>query len=239
MTADEEPAGVAQTDGPIRIAQELIRAGQHDEAIELLTAKLAELPDEDRPEAHNVLGLAFYFGGQYPEAFSWFAIAAQGTAIPELWFNLAMSQMKIGDLEGGLTTWQQVVDLSYSHQDAPETSTFFEKKLLFAEALAEAGLCDSRGLAILQELVPFYTNNHITDTQFWASRGVPTFRQVVELALRYYRGMKKSKAEWDAFLDGVEGKVDTEGRQVVGEVRSRWESLTQAGPPPPPQGVPQ
>jgi hypothetical protein len=88
-----------------------------------------------------------------------FQVAANGSEVPEDWFNLAMAQVKLGFIPGAKESWQKVFDLSYAHKDAPETSTFFQKKLLFAQALHLAGACDEVGLDLLErQLMGFFTN---------------------------------------------------------------------------------
>jgi hypothetical protein len=66
--------------------------------------------------------------------------------------------------------WERVFALSDEQQAAPETSTFFQKKLLFARALRDANACDGRGLDLRErQLMGFYTHYHVTDASFWGS----------------------------------------------------------------------
>ncbi len=219
---EQEKLEETTTEGPVTTARELIRAGNLDQGIQLLTDKLGDLCEADRRRAHNLLGLGFFFGGRFPEAFSWFTIAAQGSEVPEDWYNVALSQLKMGDPQGALTTWQRVFDLSYRHQDAPETCSFFQKKYFFAEALKDAGVFDERGFELLQQLVPFYLTNHITDPSFWGIRGVPSYYDVLRLMLEYYRGLDKSRAEWEEFCDRIVRSVDTEGGEFAEELKAQW-----------------
>ena len=205
-------------------ARELIRAGDYHAAVEQLMAGLAELPPEFHRKAYNHAGLAFYFNQEWAEALGMFQVAANGSEVPEDWFNVAMAQVKIGDTAGGLGTWQKVLDLSYAHQDAPETSTFFQKKLLFAKVLRDAGADASVGhpvgLDLLEhQLIGFYTNYHSTDPHTWGIRGVPQFEDVMETTRDYYHMMGKTLAEWSALCDRVAAEVDAEGREYCAGVR--------------------
>ena len=157
-------------------ARELIRAGEYRTAIDQLMA-----------------GLAFYFNEEWAEALGMFTIAASGSDVPEDGFSIAMCQVKLGDTTGGLETWQKVFDLSYAHPGAPETGTFFQKKLLFAQALHDADACHPVGLDLLEhQLMGFFTNSHSTDPHTWGIRGVPQFDEVMKTTRDYYRQMGKS-----------------------------------------------
>ena len=182
---------------PIQRARQLVRDGRHAEAIDHLHAAMPTLAAEHHRAAHACAGLAHYFAGRWAEALGYFRAAARDSEVPEAWFNVAMAQVKVGDVEGAHATWQRVFDLSYAHQDAPGTSTFFEKKLILASALRDAGACDARGLDLLErQLLPFYTTHHNTDASFWGLRGVPAFESVLGLILDYYRAMGRTPAEW-------------------------------------------
>src|SRR5439155_9220542 len=154
-----------------------------------------------------------------------FQSAARGSEVPEDWFNLAMAKVKSGDIEGAHASWQRTFDLSYAHPGAPETSTFFQKKLLFAQALRDAGACDPRGLDLLErQLLPFFTNYHVTDASFWGLRGVPALEEVLATTLDYYRALGKTPDEWRALLDGVAAKIDDDGKAYCEEMKRRWPS---------------
>lgn len=151
--------------------------------------------------------------------------AAKGSEVPEEWFNVAMAQVKVGDIEGAHASWQRVFDLSYAHPNAPETSTFFQKKLLFALALRDAGACDPRGLDLLErQLLPFFTNYHVTDASFWGLRGVPAFEDVLATTLDYYRALGKTPDEWRALLARVAAGIDDDGNAYCEEMKRRWTS---------------
>lgn len=201
-------------------ARELIRAGSYHPAIEQLMAGIAHLPVESHRKAYHLAGLAFYFNQEWAEALGMFQAAASGSAIPEDYFNIAMAQVKMGYPAGGLETWQKVFDLSYSQQDPPETSSFFQKKLLFAQALRDAGACHPVGLDLLEnQLMGFYTNYHSTDPHTWGIRGVPQFDEVMETTRDYYRLMGKPLEEWAALCDRVAAAVDEEGKEYCAGVR--------------------
>ena len=145
---------------------------------------------------------------------------AAGSDIPEDHFNQAMAQVQVGDIEGAHATWQRVFDLSYAHKEAPETSTFFQKKLLFAQLLRDAGACDARGLDLLtRQLMGFYTNYRVTDASFWGIRGVPAFEDVMLTTRDYYRAMGKPAEEWATLCDTIAGQVDEEGAAYCAELR--------------------
>ena len=204
-------------------ARELIRAGKASDAVDALMAAIPELPAEFIPKAYSHAGLAFYFAGKWPEAMSMFTVAANGSEVPEDWFNLAMSQVKLGDIPAAQANWQKTFDLSYAHQDAPETSTFFMKKLLFAEALANAGACGPVGLDLLErQLLPFFTKGHVTDPSFWGLRGVPDYFSVMELLFKYYRALGKTKDDWSALCDRVMPDVDSAGQAYAQELKGKW-----------------
>lgn len=200
----------------------LIRNGQRQAAVDRLQSAIAEIPVEYHRKAHSYTGLAFYFDQRWAEALSYFTVAAEGSEIPEDHFNVAMARVKLGDIEGAHTAWQRCFDLSYAHQNAPETSTFFTKKLLFAQALADAHACDARGLDLLErQLMGFFTHHHVTDASFWGMRGVPGFEEVMESTLTYYREMGKSGAEWRALCDRVSAEVDSEGQAYCEEMKAQ------------------
>ncbi len=185
-------------------------------------AGIAELPFKYHSKVYRYAGLAFYFSERWAEALGMFQVAANGSEVPEDWFNVAMAQVKIGWLAGARESWQKLFHLSYAHQDAPETSTFFQKKLLFAQALQLAGACDEVGLDLVErQLMGFYLNDHITDDQFWTSRGVPAFSEVMETTRDYYRAMGKTEAEWGSLCDRVAAAVDEEGKAMCEALRQR------------------
>ncbi|MDZ4864329.1 MAG: hypothetical protein SGJ01_12885 [Gemmatimonadota bacterium] len=201
-------------------ARELIRAGSYHPAIEQLMAGIAQLPVESHRKAYNLAGLAFYFNQEWAEALGMFQAAAKGSEVPEDWFSIAMCQVKLGDTTGGLETWQKVFDLSYAHPGAPETGTFFQKKLLFAQALRDAGACHPVGLDLLEhQLMGFFTNSHSTDPHTWGIRGVPQVDEVMETTRDYYRLMGKPLEAWAALCDRVAAAVDDEGREYCAGVR--------------------
>jgi tetratricopeptide (TPR) repeat protein len=203
-------------------ATDLIRAGQYAVAVDRLMAGLAELPVEEHRKAYRLAGLAYYFGERWADALGMFQVAAEGSEIPEDWFNLAMAQVKIGYAVGAKETWKRVFDLSYAHQDAPETSTFFQKKLIFAQALHRAGACDELGLDLLErQLLGFFLHNHVTDDHFWLSRGVPSFTEVMTATREYYQAMGKPAEEWSALCDKLAAAVDTEGKAMCAE----WKAM--------------
>ena len=104
------------------------------------------------------------------------------------------------------------------------SSTFFQKKLLFARALRDAGACDPRGLDLLErQLLPFFTNYHVTDASFWGLRGVPALEEVLATTLDYYRALGKTPDEWRALLDRVAAKID-DGKAYCEEMKRRWPS---------------
>ena len=198
----------------------LIRAGQTDQALALLETALPDLPAEFHRKAHTYAGLACYFAERWSDAFRYFSTAAAGSEIPEDHFNLAMAQVRMGEIEAAHATWQRVFDLSYAHKNAPETSSFFEKKLLFAKLLRDAGACDERGLDLVaRQLMGWFTNYHITDAGYWGIRRVPGFEEVLSTTRDYYRAMGKSEAEWQALLDKIAEEVDEEGREFLETVR--------------------
>ena len=202
----------------------LIRGQEFDAAVEKLMAGIAELPLDYHAKAYRYAGLAFYFSGRWAEAVAMFTIAANGCEVPEDWFNVAMSQVKMGFPAGGLESWQKVFDLSCTHQDAPETSTFFQKKVLFAQALRDAGACHPVGLDLLEnQLMGFFTNYHSTDAHTWGTRGVPQFDEVLKTTRDYYRLMGKSLEDWSALCDRVAAAVDEEGKEYCASVRGSME----------------
>lgn len=202
-------------------ATALIRGQQYDVAVEKLMAGIAEIPVEYHAKAYKYAGLAFYFNEKWAEALGMFQVAATGSEVPEDWFNVAMAQVKLGWPDGAKATWQKVFDLSYAHQDAPETSTFFQKKLMFAQALQLAGACDEVGLDLVErQLMGFYLNHHVTDDHFWLSRGVPAFSEVMTTTRAYYRAMEKRESEWAALCDRVAAEVDEAGKAYCQELRT-------------------
>jgi tetratricopeptide (TPR) repeat protein len=206
-------------------AAALIRAGQYAQAVNLLQAAVPDLPAEYRRKALSHTGLACYLGGQWSEALGHFMTAANGSDIPEDHFNQALAQIRLGDIEGAHTSWQRVFDLSYAHQDAPQTSTFFEKKLMFAQLLRDAGSCDARGLDLLErQLMGFYTSYRITDASYWLMRGIPAFEAVLQTMRDYYRAMGKPEAAWQALCDSIAQRVDEEGAAYITEMRDYSET---------------
>ena len=206
-------------------AAALIRAGQYAQAVNLLQAAVPDLPAEYQRKAHSHTGLACYFGGHWSDALGHFMLAANGSQVPEDHFNQAMAQVRLGDIEGAHASWQRAFDLSYTHQDAPESSTFFEKKLMFAQLLRDAGACDARGLDLLErQLMGFYTNYRITDASYWLMRGVPAFQDVLQTTRDYYRAMGRPEAEWQALCDAIGDKVDEAGVACIAEMRGYGET---------------
>lgn len=198
----------------------LIRAGQTDLALNLLQTALPDLPPEEQRSARRYAGLACYFAARWSEALEYFLVVAADSEIPEDHFNIAMCQVKLGQIEPAHATWERVFALSYEHQDAPETSSFFEKKLMFARALLEAGAADARGLDLVgRQLMGFFTVNHTTDASFWGIRRVPAFESVLDATREFYRAMGKPAAEWSAYLDVIAGDLDEEGREAVDQMR--------------------
>ena len=195
-------------------ARELIQGGDRAAAVEKLVAAMPQLSPQFQHKAWSYAGLAFYFDQDWAEALKMFQRAAAESTVPEDWFNVAMSQARLGEIEAAHASWQRVFDLSYAHQDAPQTSTLFEKKLMLAQLLYDVGAADARGLDLLErQLLPFFTNYHITDTHIWASRGVPDFQEVMSLLRDYYRVLGKPEAEWRALCDMVAEKVDPHGQE--------------------------
>lgn len=216
-------SATAPDPAPIVEAVTLIRAGRHDEAVALLTAAIPNLPRADHRKAYSYVGLAYWFAQRWADALGFFQTAADGSEIPEDHFNVAMACVKVGDIDGAHAAWERVFALSYAHRDAPETSTFFDKKLLFACALRDAGACDARGLDLLErQLLPFFTNNHVTDASFWGLRGVPGFEPVMDALFDYYRALGRTAADWSALLDRVEPTVDDDGKAACAALRARW-----------------
>ena len=198
----------------------LIRAGQTDKALNLLESALPDLPPEAQPEARKYAGLACYFAERWAEALEYFKAVAEGSEIPEDHFNVAMCLARLGEIEPAHAAWERVFALSYEHQDAPESSSFFEKKLMFARALLDTGAPDPRGLDLVgRQLMGFYTTNHITDPSFWGMRRVPDFESVLSATREFYRGMGKPESEWGAYLDGIVGELDEEGRALAEGMR--------------------
>ncbi len=210
--------------GVFHDAVALIRAGQTDQAVNLLMIALPVLSPADHRKARTYAGLACYFAARWSEALEHFQPAAEGSDIPEDHFNVAMCLVRTDQVEAAHEAWQRVFELSQAHPDAPETSSFFEKKLMFARALLGAGACDERGLDLVaRQLMGFFTHNRVTDASFWGIRRVPPFEEVLGTTRDYYRAMGKSEREWDAFLDEIAGQVDDEGREVIGAMRNSAE----------------
>lgn len=201
-------------------AATLVRAGEFTRAVELLEDALPRLAPAARLNARRYIGLAHYFARAWAEALAQFEGIARETEVPEDHFNEAMARVQLGDIEGAHACWQRVFDLSYAHQDAPETSTFFSKKLMFAQLLRDAGACDARGLDLVErQLMGFFTNYRITDASYWGIRGVPAFQDVLLTTRDYYRAMGRSEAEWMQLCDEIAAKVDEEGAAFCAEVR--------------------
>lgn len=204
-------------------ARELIQRGEGSLAVQRLMAAVPTLSEEFRRKAHSYAGLAFYFDGRFADSLGMFQAAAAGSEVPEDWFNLAMAQLKVGDLPGARQAWQRVFDLSYAHRDAPQTSSFFEKKAMFARGLLTAGGADELGLDLVErQLMGFYINYHITDTHFWAMRGVPAFEEVMELTREYYRTLGRTARDWEALCDRVAADVDDAGRDYCQRLRGEY-----------------
>lgn len=224
--------------GILGSATRLIRAGRQAEAVAQLMDALPMLPERWHRPVYRLAGLAWYFAGRHPEALDMFRTAAEGSEVPEDQFNVAMSQVKVGDIEGAHGSWQRCFDLSYAHQQAPETSSFFEKKLLFAEALLAAGAADERGLDLVErQLMGFFTHHHVTDPSFWAIRRVPALQEVLPLTLAYYRALGRTEGEWQALCDRVSAGADSEGQAYIAALRARFAEETgppSPAPPPPP-----
>jgi tetratricopeptide (TPR) repeat protein len=198
----------------------LIRSQQYDPAVDMLMGGIPTLPVKDHAKAYKYAGLAFYFSERWAEALGMFQVAANGSEVPEDWFNVAMAQVKLGFIPGAKESWQKVFDFSYAHKDAPETSTFFQKKLLFAQALHLAGACDEVGLDLLErQLMGFFINYHVTDAHYWISRGVPSFQEVMEATRDYYRAMGKTEGEWGALCDRIAVTVDEDGKAYCAELK--------------------
>lgn len=204
-------------------AAALVRAGSFEQAINLLQSAVPDLPVEFHRKAYSYTGLAMYLGGAYADALGYFMNAANGSEIPEDHFNQALAQVQVGDIEGAHVSWQRVFDLSYAHKEAPETSTFFQKKLIFAQLLRDTGACDERGLDLLtRQLMGFYTNYRITDGSFWGMRGVPAFEEVMLTTRDYYRAMGKPAEEWASLCDTIAGQVDEDGAAYCVELRGTY-----------------
>lgn len=211
------------TPGVFADAVALIRAGQTDQAVNLLLTAVPDLPAEEHQRALSYAGLACYFAERWADALGYFEQAAADSEVPEDHFNVAMCLIRLDRIEEAHSAWQQVFDLSYAHQDAPETSSFFEKKLMFARALRDAGACDARGLDLVaRQLMGFFTTNHITDASFWGIRRVPPFEAVLETTRDYHRAMGKPESDWTAFLDGLAPEVDEEGRALLATMRDGY-----------------
>ncbi len=211
-----EPAILAE-------ATQLIREGHRREAVARLTAALPGLDAAWQRKARSLAGLAWYFEGAHREALGMFEAAAQGSEVPEDWFNVAMARVQVGSIEEAHAAWQRCFDLSYQHQDAPESSTFFQKKLIFAEALLGSGHPDARGLDLVErQLMGFFTHYRITDPSYWAMRGVPAFDDVLALTRRYYEAMGRSREEWVACCDAIAPTVDEEGQAVLEAARAAF-----------------
>jgi len=204
-------------------ARALIERGERVLAVERLMAALPTLSAGFRRRGHTLAGLAFYFEGRYADALGMFQAAAEGSDVPEDWFNIAMAQLKVGDLKGARQNWQRVFELSHAHQDPPQTSSFFEKKAMFARGLLAAGGADELGLDLVErQLMGFYTTYHITETQFWAMRGVPAFEEVLELTREYYRALGRSAPDWEALCDRIASEVDEPGREFCNQLRGSF-----------------
>lgn len=204
-------------------ATAMIRAGERAQAVDLLMAELPELAPQWHRPVYRLAGLAWYFDGRYAEALGMFQPAAAGSEVPEDWFNVAMARVKVGDIEGGHAAWEECSRLAYAHQDAPETSTLFQKKLLFAEALLAAGAADARGLDLLErELMGFFTHHHVTDASFWGMRGVPAMEDVLALTRRYYTALGRTADEWRGFCDSVMPDVDSDGQAYLATLRDEY-----------------
>lgn len=201
-------------------AREQIRAGEYRAAVDALMSGLAELPLEFHKKAYTYAGLAFYFNREWAEALGPFMFVAQDSDVPEDWYNVAMAQVMIGYPAGALESWQRVVDLTHTHKDAPETNTFFQKKLLFAQALRDTGACNDVGLDLLErQLMGFYTNYHTTDAHTWGIRGVPQFEDVMTTLRDHYRLMGRSLEEWAAVCDRTGAAIDDDGRALCTAMR--------------------
>ena len=210
---------------PIAEARDLIKAGRYDVAVDRLLGAIPGPPGECHRKAYTYTGIAHYFARHWAEALGYFQAAANGSEAPEDWFNVAMAQVHVGDIEDSHASWQRVFDLSYAHPDAPETSAPFQKKLLFAQALLDAGAWDARGLDLLErQLLPFFTGYHVTDASFWGLRGVPALEEVLGTMLHYYRKLGKTREDWQALLDRVAAEIDEEGKACCGEMKARWAS---------------
>jgi tetratricopeptide (TPR) repeat protein len=209
--------------GVLEQARDLIRRGERAAAVQQLLAAIPNLSGQFQRKAQSYAGLAFYFEQQWQDALKMFQAAAAGSEVPEDWFNVAMAQVRLGDIEGAHASWQRFFDLSYSHKDAPETSTFFQKKLMFAQLLLSVGAADARGVDLLQrQLLPFFINNRVTDTHFWVSRGVPDFQEVLTALRGYYRTLGKPEAEWTALCNQVAQAVDEEGQALCEALKSGY-----------------
>ena len=196
-------------------AETEIRGGDFPKAIGRLRGALPSLPADQARRAHRLIGLAYYFQRKYAEALPAFREAAEGTEVPEDLFNVAMTQLKLGQLDEAEATWQACFDLSYKHQQAPETTTFFEKKALFAGELLEAGRPAPLAIDLLErQLLPFFTNYHVTDPSFWAMRGVPALEIVLKLLRRAYKESGRAESEWAELCHRVADEVDAEGAEL-------------------------
>lgn len=196
-------------------AEAEIRGGDYARAIGRLQGAIPALAPAEQRRAHRLAGLAQYFQRKFAEALPHFLAAAEGTEIPEDLFNVAMTQARLGKLDEAEASWQACFDLSYKHQQAPETTTFFEKKALFAGELLEAGRPGGLAIDLLErQLLPFFTNYHVTDPSFWAMRGVPALEIVLKLLRRAYKDSGRREADWAELCHRVADEVDSEGADL-------------------------
>ena len=211
MTEDQDNQFDAAESPEVEKLWDLFEAEKFEETIIEAAKYIEENKDADPYVAKRLIGLAAFRLGQYAKSQETFVDLTGNYGGMEDWFNLLTSSTLNNDIELGEKSFYKIVDIFKDGSEEPGISlpnVYF----YYLNALADVGQFE-KGFERLLELLEYYVQLKITDSNFLYMRGMPFLQDTLSVGRKILENAGRDKCE--EILDRLEKNLDEEGIEMV------------------------
>ena len=184
----------------------------YQSAVDETQALLGRLRGADQRDAYRLLAWARYHLHEFSQASFWFGRACQGSEDANDWLNLALAQVRDGDIAAAELSFEQV-RLCQQVARFAQRPGFYLQLCWYASALCDARQ-PARVAPLLDELAEACRRLGSSDTTLLYCSGMPFLSSVLALAVRHF-GQQGQRAEGAAWMQKLAAALDEGGRRRV------------------------
>jgi tetratricopeptide (TPR) repeat protein len=190
----------------------LFDRAQHERALQQARTLLPRLRGADRQEAYRLIGLCYGRQKKHSEALDWLKRACEGSSNAQVWLDVALAGLKVGEWDLAEDAFEQV-RLCQQVARYAQPPGFYLQLFWYAGSMLDAAKHRVRDKAqsrpvrgekraleqvrsLVDELAAAYRKLHVTETTFLFTHSMPFLSSFLTLATRLFR------AQWQ-LLEGV------------------------------------